>query len=127
MSQYTFTTTVNDVASTVMAGFDPKKAIFFVMVFKGDLAEDPVKESLHLTTSQDLFVQLDRWGVAIPECFESAIDSDVHDWNFGTGDLRFIGRKCSHFGHHEPILKVIRTQECGKARRKLRPKKAQAQ
>lgn len=123
MSQYTFTTTANGAQSTVMSGFDPKNAVFFAMVFNGDLTEDPMLKAAHLTSERDLFDQIERWGIVIPECLEFAIESDVYDWNHGTGDLRLIGRKQGHLGHHEPFIQRVRPAECSKQRRGLRSHK----
>ncbi|WP_131326258.1 hypothetical protein [Comamonas thiooxydans] len=99
MSQYTFTTHVQDQLSTVLTGFCSRTATFYSKLFGPDLSAVPLKISKPLPNETALFSQLEQWGICVPAALEQAIDDDLDDWNFGDGDLKAFTRKFEDFGY----------------------------
>lgn len=118
MSQYTFTTHIEDQLSTVLTGFCARTATFYSKIFGEDLGAQPLKTSKPLPNEAALFYQLERWGVYVPSDLEIAIDGDLKDWNYGDGDMKTFNRKYEDFGYqlNQTCRKKAKSY-CGKAKR----------
>lgn len=99
MSQYTFTTHIDNQLLTVLTGFCARTATFYSQLFGADLGEEPRKASKPLPDETALYTQLERWGVYVPAALEEAIESDLKDWNYGDGDMKKFNRKIEDFGY----------------------------
>lgn len=119
MSQYTFTTHIENQLSTVMTGFCARTATFYSKIFGEDLGAQPLKISKPLPDETALFFQLERWGVFVPSDLEAAIDGDLKDWNYGDGDMKIFNRKFEDFGYQlNHICKKQVNKFCGKPKKK---------
>lgn len=99
MTQYTFTTHVDDQVAVVVSGFCARTATFYSKVFPDNSDTEPLYQSRPLRDEDDLYLQMERWGIYVPMALEEAISEDVKEWNFGCGNMSFFNRKAADLGY----------------------------
>lgn len=97
MSQYAYTVSKDGKAFVVLAGFVGRTATFYAKILTEDLSIE-LREVNGLSTDCEVVNALLRWGMPVPPALETALDEDLHMWQYSDYKVTSLCRKRAYFG-----------------------------